>query len=91
VLPPIVVEGWADDLSVVPLPPKARPGVFYAWAGRLRGDKQFDIDPLYRQRFLDHVDNAEARRALTEVVAPDVTTQSQMLADTLPSGFVFRN
>ncbi|MBC7531715.1 MAG: Hsp70 family protein [Oligoflexus sp.] len=90
VLPPSTIEGWSDDLSSTILPSKARPGLFYAWAGRLRGDKQYDIDPAYRQKFLDKVENPEWRKALEVVVTPDFNTQSQMLADTLPSGFVFR-
>lgn len=91
VLAPSVIEAWADELMSLTLPAKARPALFYAWAGRLRGDKQFDIDPSYRQKFLARIDNADWRKTLEELVAPDFSTQSQMLADSLPSGFVFRN
>jgi molecular chaperone DnaK (HSP70) len=91
VLAPSVVEAWADELMTLSLPAKARPALFYAWAGRLRGDKQFDIDPSYRDKFLARIDNPDWRKALEELVSPDFSTQSQMLADSLPSGFVFRN
>ncbi|RYZ59146.1 MAG: hypothetical protein EOP07_04950 [Proteobacteria bacterium] len=91
VLAPGVIETWADDLMAMTLPSKARPALFYAWAGRLRGDKQFDIDLSYRQKFLARIDNPDWRKTLEELIAPDFSTQSQMLADSLPSGFVFRN
>lgn len=90
VLPPATIEGWSDELAATPLPDKARPSLFYAWAGRLRGDKQYDIDLAYRQKFLEKINNPEWRKALEEVETPDFNTQTQMLADTLPSGFVFR-
>ncbi|MBC7659374.1 MAG: Hsp70 family protein [Chitinophagaceae bacterium] len=91
VLTPSTVEEWADELEGITLPPKVRPNLFYAWAGRMRGDKQYDIDPHYRVQFLSKVEQPEWRKALSEVVVPDNEVQSQMLADTLPSGFVFKN
>ncbi len=91
VLAPRVVENWFDELHQLQLPDQTRSAVFYAWGGRMRGDKQYDIDPAYRQKFLAKVDHPEWRKAMTEVMSPDFGMQSQMLADSLPSGFVFRS
>lgn len=89
VLAPAVVEEWADEILLLNLSDKAKSSLFFAWAGRMRGDKRYDIDPHYREKFLAEVENPEWRRALTEVVIPDSVVQTQMLADSLPSGFYF--
>ncbi|MES2745274.1 MAG: Hsp70 family protein [Bdellovibrionota bacterium] len=87
VLAPSVIEEWADELISLKLPAKAKPSLFFAWAGRMRGDKHYDIDPSYRTKFLAQIDRPEWQTAITEVLEVDSVLEAQMMADSLPTGF----
>lgn len=88
VLPPSLIEEWADQLEAAPT--RKRLTLFYAWAGRRTGDKQLDLDPHYRDLFRTRLAEADEslQRPVSEVLAPDIRWQQQMFGESLPSGFV---
>lgn len=97
VVPPHAVEEWADLLKALPWPAKTyqRLGLFYQLAGRLRGEKALDIDPAYREDFLERLKQsgaeAEALAALTEVQKRTVALDQQLFGESLPAGLVLRS
>lgn len=90
VLAPAQVEDWADEILALNLPAKARSSLYFAWAGRMRADRRYDIDPRYRELFLKQIDSPDLQKTLLEVTEVNSDVQAQMLADSLPSGFTFQ-
>lgn len=97
VVPPEAVEEWADLLKALPWPAKAyqRLGLFYQLAGRLRGERALDIDPRYRQEFMERLKQTgadpEALESLQQVQKRTLALDQQLFGESLPTGLVLRS
>jgi hypothetical protein len=88
ILPPAVVEEWADILEQSPH--RSRLSLFYASAGRLTGERLLDLDPRYRALFQERLSDADEnlKAPVFTRAALDARWQQQMFGESLPSGFV---
>ncbi len=97
VVPAHAVEEWSDLLKALPWPAKSyqRLGLFYQLAGRMRGEKALDIDPSYRQDFLERLKqngaDAEVLESLQKVQKRTAALNQQLFGESLPSGFVLHS
>lgn len=91
---PSFVAAWADSLAGLGSDSAAasRLNVFYALAGRLVGDREFDLADDVRKHFLDKLRGARAapelQKPLSEIVPVTAGDQARLFGESIPTGLV---
>lgn len=89
---PSFIENWADGLKELDLrqPPYSRLMHFYAQAGRVVGDREFDISSNLRRDFLQRLKEARATSdyvdPVTKLIPVATKDQTRLFGESLPSG-----
>lgn len=91
---PEAVIQWAKQLEKLSSkdPAHAKLALFYSQAGRLVGDREFDLPEPIRHEFLSRLKDlgatGEQARVLTEMLPLDIAAKSQLFGESLPVGLI---
>ncbi len=94
VLPPHLIEEWAEALENLPWPSKnyQRLALFYLWSARRTGQNALDLEPHYRERFRKKLQLAgydpKLLAELDNPVRRRTQDQEALFGETLPAGFL---
>jgi len=97
ILPIALVEEWAQQLKGLPIRSKAYQelSLFYAWAGRRRGDVLADLDEPWREHFIARLKEAGADEqqwlAVASAQSGDQEFMHQLFGESLPLGLLIRS
>lgn len=89
---PSFIENWADGLKELDLrqPPYSRLMHFYAQAGRVVGDREFDISSNLRRDFLQRLKEARATSdyvdPVNKLIPVATKDQTRLFGESLPAG-----
>ncbi|MBF0443715.1 MAG: hypothetical protein HQK54_17540 [Oligoflexales bacterium] len=94
IIRPKFVESWIDLFKTIDHsdPRYGKLAGFYSQAGRLVGDREFDISDAKREEMLERMKTAGAEESrmnvLMEIVPMDESLKSELFGEELPSGLV---